>query len=264
MSATRNCPIDHRQHEVEAIIHFAGSIVVPDSIADPLGYYHNNTVKSPALMEVAIATGVKNFNFSSTAAGYGMPQQNPLSEDAEFKPISPYGSSKLMTEIMLADGARAHDFRYVSLRYFNVAGADPKGRSGQSTRAPRISSRSPRRRHSASGATSRFSARTIRRPMAPAFATTSTSRSGPRALSRAPSPSRRWPLRRVQLRLFKGLLRVRSHRRGQAGLAAPTSRCVCCHAGRATPRPARSAGHWFLGMTISMGSSRTRCPGRST
>jgi UDP-glucose 4-epimerase len=122
-----------RQHDVEAIIHFAGSIVVPDSIADPLGYYHNNTVKSRALMETAIATGVKSFIFSSTAAVYGMPQQNPVSEDAELKPISPYGSSKLMTEIMLSDAARAHDFRYVALRYFNVAGADPNGRSGQST-----------------------------------------------------------------------------------------------------------------------------------
>jgi UDP-glucose 4-epimerase len=124
-----------RQHDVEAIIHFAGSIVVPESIADPLAYYHNNTVKSRALMQAAITRGVKSFIFSSTAAVYGMPQQNPVSEDAELKPISPYGSSKLMTEIMLSDAARAHNFRYVALRYFNVAGADPNGRSGQS--APR-------------------------------------------------------------------------------------------------------------------------------
>lgn len=122
-----------RKHAISAIIHFAGSIVVPESVADPLGYYHNNTVKSRALMEVAVETGVKNFIFSSTAAVYGNPKITPVTEDAELRPMSPYGSSKLMTEIMLADTAQAHDFRYVALRYFNVAGADPEGRSGQST-----------------------------------------------------------------------------------------------------------------------------------
>jgi UDP-glucose 4-epimerase len=122
-----------RRHAVTAIIHFAGSIVVPDSVADPLGYYSNNTVKSRALMEVAVATGVKNFIFSSTAAVYGMTGDAPLDEDTALKPMSPYGSSKLMTEIMLADTARAHDLNYVALRYFNVAGADPQGRTGQST-----------------------------------------------------------------------------------------------------------------------------------
>ncbi len=122
-----------RKHDIEAIIHFAGSIVVPESVADPLGYYHNNTVKSRALMEVAVATGVKNFIFSSTAAVYGDVMENPVSEDSELRPVSPYGWSKLMTEIMLGDTARAHDFKYCALRYFNVAGADPKCRSGQST-----------------------------------------------------------------------------------------------------------------------------------
>jgi UDP-glucose 4-epimerase len=122
-----------REHNVEAIIHFAGSIVVPDSVADPLGYYLNNTVKSRSLMEAAVASGVKMFIFSSTAAVYGTPKENPVREDASLAPMSPYGSSKLMTEIMLADASRAHDFRYVALRYFNVAGADPQGRSGQST-----------------------------------------------------------------------------------------------------------------------------------
>jgi UDP-glucose 4-epimerase len=122
-----------REHDVNAIIHFAGSIVVPESVADPLGYYHNNTVKSRALMEAAVATGVENFIFSSTAAVYGTPKQNPVREDAALEPMSPYGSSKLMTEIMLADTARAHDLSYVALRYFNVAGADPQGRTGQST-----------------------------------------------------------------------------------------------------------------------------------
>ncbi|MCB1519257.1 MAG: UDP-glucose 4-epimerase GalE [Hyphomicrobiaceae bacterium] len=118
---------------VEAIIHFAGSIVVPESVEDPLGYYLNNTVKSRALMASAVAAGVKNFIFSSTAAVYGNPRENPVAETATPDPMSPYGSSKLMTEIMLGDTSRAHDFRYVALRYFNVAGADPDQRSGQST-----------------------------------------------------------------------------------------------------------------------------------
>ncbi|MBS0232734.1 MAG: UDP-glucose 4-epimerase GalE [Proteobacteria bacterium] len=122
-----------RSHGVTAIIHFAGSIVVPDSVADPLGYYLNNTVKSRGLIAAAVETGVKNFIFSSTAAVYGNPPENPVAESTAPAPMSPYGSSKLMTEIMLSDASRAHDFRFVALRYFNVAGADPKGRSGQST-----------------------------------------------------------------------------------------------------------------------------------
>lgn len=122
-----------RQNKIEAIIHFAGSIVVPDSVSDPLGYYLNNTVKSRQLMASAVEAGVKMFIFSSTAAVYGSPKENPVSETADLNPMSPYGSSKLMTEIMLRDTSIAHDFRYVALRYFNVAGADPKGRSGQST-----------------------------------------------------------------------------------------------------------------------------------
>jgi UDP-glucose 4-epimerase len=122
-----------RRHDIDAIIHFAGSIVVPESVSDPLGYYHNNTSNSRALIEVAVASGVKKFIFSSTAAVYGNPEQIPVGEDAVLKPLSPYGTSKLMTELMLADTALAHDFHYVALRYFNVAGADPKGRTGQST-----------------------------------------------------------------------------------------------------------------------------------
>jgi UDP-glucose 4-epimerase len=122
-----------RTHNVQAIIHFAGSIVVPESVSDPLGYYLNNTVKSRALMAMAVACGCPHFIFSSTAAVYGSPKENPVSEDAALAPMSPYGSSKLMTEIMLRDTAAAHDLNYVALRYFNVAGADPAGRSGQST-----------------------------------------------------------------------------------------------------------------------------------
>jgi UDP-glucose 4-epimerase len=122
-----------REHEVDAIAHFAAKIVVPDSVADPLGYYLNNTVKSRALIEAAVENGVKHFIFSSTAAVYGEPKTIPVPEDLPLNPMSPYGRSKLMTEWMLQDTAQAHGLGYVILRYFNVAGADPKGRSGQST-----------------------------------------------------------------------------------------------------------------------------------
>lgn len=118
---------------IDTIIHFAASIVVPESVSDPLGYYRNNTVNSRALIESAIAAGVENFIFSSTAAVYGEPAVTPVPEDAPKAPTSPYGSSKLMTEIMLRDAAAATGLRYVVLRYFNVAGADPQMRTGQST-----------------------------------------------------------------------------------------------------------------------------------
>ncbi len=120
--------------EIEEIVHFAGSIIVPESVTDPLAYYFNNTVKSRELMAAAVRNGVKNFVFSSTAAVYGNPEIVPAPEDIRLDPVSPYGSSKLMTEIMLRDVSRAHDFNYVALRYFNVAGADPAGRTGQSTK----------------------------------------------------------------------------------------------------------------------------------
>jgi UDP-glucose 4-epimerase len=123
-----------KQHAVESIIHFAASIVVPDSVADPLGYYKNNTVNSRALIECAVKAGVKHFIFSSTAAVYGNPARVPVTEDDLTAPMSPYGSSKLMTEIMLRDAGAAHGLAHVILRYFNVAGADPELRTGQSTR----------------------------------------------------------------------------------------------------------------------------------
>ncbi|HKD27253.1 MAG TPA: UDP-glucose 4-epimerase GalE [Xanthobacteraceae bacterium] len=123
-----------REHEISAIIHFAASIVVPDSVADPLGYYRNNTANSRTLIEWAVRGSVKQFIFSSSAAVYGNPAKVPVSEDDAVAPISPYGSSKLMTEIMLRDAGIAHDLDYVILRYFNVAGADPSLRTGQSTR----------------------------------------------------------------------------------------------------------------------------------
>jgi UDP-glucose 4-epimerase len=122
-----------RDHGVDAIIHFAASLVVPDSVRDPLGYYRNNTVNSRALIECAVNSGVRHFIFSSTAAVYGNPAMIPVAEDAPTVPISPYGWSKLMTETMLRDTGRAHGLAHVILRYFNVAGADPQGRAGQST-----------------------------------------------------------------------------------------------------------------------------------
>jgi UDP-glucose 4-epimerase len=123
------------RHGVDAIIHFAASIVVPDSVADPLGYYRNNTANSRTLIEATVKSGVKFFIFSSTAAVYGNPKSVPVSEDATPDPMSPYGSSKLMTEIILRDTGFAHPLKHAILRYFNVAGADPKMRTGQSTPA---------------------------------------------------------------------------------------------------------------------------------
>ena len=123
------------QHGIDAIIHFAASIVVPDSVRDPLGYYRNNTVNSRALIECAVNNGVRHLVFSSTAAVYGNPAEPLVKEDAPTQPISPYGWSKLMSEIMLRDAGRAHGLGHVIMRYFNVAGADPDCRAGQSSKA---------------------------------------------------------------------------------------------------------------------------------
>ncbi|OYW31943.1 MAG: UDP-glucose 4-epimerase GalE [Rhizobiales bacterium 12-66-7] len=122
-----------RQHGIDAVIHFAARIVVPESVADPLGYYLANTVKTRALLEAVVAAGVPHFIFSSTAAVYGMVGTDPVDEHAALNPISPYGRSKLMSEWMMRDAGAAFPLHYVALRYFNVAGADPQGRSGQST-----------------------------------------------------------------------------------------------------------------------------------
>ena len=124
-----------RDEAVDAIIHFAASIVVPDSVRDPLGYYRNNTINTRALIECAVQAGIRHFIFSSTAAVYGNPAEIPVTEDTALAPISPYGWSKLMSEVMLRDAGRAHGLNHVILRYFNVAGADPLGRTGQSTKA---------------------------------------------------------------------------------------------------------------------------------
>ena len=116
-----------------AVMHFAGSIIVPESVENPLKYYHNNTAKSRALIAAAVAGGLPHFIFSSTAATYGSPKESPVREDSPKLPINPYGMSKLMTETMLGDVARAYPLNYCALRYFNVAGADPRARTGQST-----------------------------------------------------------------------------------------------------------------------------------
>lgn len=119
--------------DIDAVVHFAGSVVVPESVERPLSYYQNNTSKSCALVESCIAEGVGKFIFSSTAAVYGMGNGEPVTEESPKDPINPYGRSKLMTEWALKDAAQAHDLQFVALRYFNVAGADPAGRTGQST-----------------------------------------------------------------------------------------------------------------------------------
>lgn len=122
-----------KNEQIDAVMHFAGSIVVPESVENPLKYYHNNTAKTRALIEAIVENNVRHMIFSSTAATYGIPETSPVREDMPTLPINPYGTSKLMTEYMLRDVAAAHDFNYCALRYFNVAGADPEGRSGQST-----------------------------------------------------------------------------------------------------------------------------------
>jgi len=123
-----------RDHGVGAVVHFAGSVVVPESVADPLKYYWNNTCVSRNLIAACVEHGVRRFIFSSTAAVYGVPEVMPVAETTPTEPINPYGASKLMTEWILRDTAAAHDFSYVALRYFNVSGADPEGRRGQNSR----------------------------------------------------------------------------------------------------------------------------------
>src|SRR5205823_15085090 len=119
---------------ISEIIHFAASVIAPESVAEPLQYYRNNTANSRSLFETATKSGVQRFIFSSSAAGYGNPPANPVTEETPVAPVSPYGSSKFMAETMLRDAARAHGLRYIILRYFNVAGADPQLRTGQATR----------------------------------------------------------------------------------------------------------------------------------
>lgn len=122
-----------KDHQVQSIVHFAASLIVPESVSDPLGYYFNNTVNTRALIASAVAQGVEHFIFSSTAAVYGTPEKNPVEESAYLMPESPYGSSKMMSEMILRDASKAHGLKHGILRYFNVAGADPALRAGQRT-----------------------------------------------------------------------------------------------------------------------------------
>jgi UDP-glucose 4-epimerase len=121
------------ERKIDTVLHFAAHIVVPESVADPLKYYRNNTANTRSLLECCVGAGVKHFIFSSTAATYGIPQGGEASEETPTRPINPYGWSKLMSEQMLRDTAAVTPMRYVALRYFNVAGADPATRIGQAT-----------------------------------------------------------------------------------------------------------------------------------
>ena len=121
------------EHGVGTVMHFAANTVVPESVRDPLKYYGNNTSATRNLLEACMQAGVRRLVFSSTAAVYGMPSEGVAREDMVLTPINPYGTSKLMSEWILRDLAAVTDFRYVSLRYFNVAGSDPEGRIGQAT-----------------------------------------------------------------------------------------------------------------------------------
>ncbi len=122
-----------RDHKVDTIVHCAGSTVVPESVSDPLKYYRNNVAAPSRMLDAAIDAGVKSLVFSSTAAVYGIPQEDKVPENHPLEPASPYGTSKLMFEKMLSDASKAYGLAYANLRYFNVAGADPQGRTGQST-----------------------------------------------------------------------------------------------------------------------------------
>ena len=121
------------KHRVRAVLHFAGSTIVPESVENPLMYYGNNTVKSRNLMEACVECGVNHFIFSSTAAVYGIPETGRVTLETPTEPVNPYGMSKLMTEVMLRDLSQVSSMKYAALRYFNVAGADPGGHIGQST-----------------------------------------------------------------------------------------------------------------------------------
>ena len=219
-------------------MHFAGSVVVPDSVADPLGYYLNNTVKSRELIAAAVANGVENFVFSSTAAVYGVPATVPVGEDAPLNPMSPYGASKAMTERMLADAGAAYGLRSVALRYFNVAGADPDGphRPVDARRDASPEGRASRRRP-ASATMSPSSAPTTTRRTAPASATSSMSPTSSRAHSapRSTICARGGESLRPELRLRPRLFGAGAARRGAAGLR-PHAR----HPRRAPAAPATS------------------------
>ena len=222
-------------HGVESIIHFAGSVVVPDSMRDPLGYYRNNTMTTRSLLNAAVKCGVNRFIFSSTAAVYGNPDQVPVPEDAPTRPLSPYGSSKLMTEIMLHDTASAHGMNYVVLRYFNVAGADPQGahRTGDRRRDASAEDRGRSRDRTArQDRRVRHRLSDAGRKLHPGFHPRQRSRAGP---SRgAVLSARRRRLGDTELRLRPRLFGAGDHRGGAAGLRAQFRGSICRRAGPAT------------------------------
>jgi UDP-glucose 4-epimerase len=218
------------EHRADAIIHFAASVVVPDSGRDPLGYYRNNTVNSRALIESAVKGRVRHSIFSSTAAVYGNPERVPVREDDATVPTSPYGSSKLMTEITLRDAGSAHGLNHLILRYFNVAGADPLGRTGQSTKSATTSSSSRWKPRLACGQKWMSSAPTTRQRTAPASETTFTC---PISCARIAMRWRRGGgVSATQLRLRPRFLRARGDRDGKAGLGRRLQGCVRRPAGR--------------------------------
>ena len=212
-------------NSVDSILHFAAKTVVPESLGDPLRYYQNNTASARTLLECAVAAGVKNFVFSSTAAVYGEPKRNPVREDDAPEPVSPYGRSKLMVEWMLADTARAHGLRYAALRYFNVAGADPRGRAGQSTaNATHLIKVATQ---AALGMHARH--RSLRHGLSDAgrigFARLHPcQRSHPRPQRRARPPARGRGQPHLQLRVPAGLFRPRSHQRREGRVGRRFSR----------------------------------------
>ncbi len=215
------------EHDVESVIDFAGSVVVPDSMRDPLGYYRNNTMTTRALLNAAIEGGVDRFIFSSTAAVYGNPDQTPVPENAPTRPLSPYGSSKLMTEIMLHDVACAHGMSYVVLRYFNVAGADPQARIGLATVGATHLLKIAVEAATASAPRSTSSAPTIRRRTEAASAISSMSATCPGASRGAVLSARRRRVGDAELRLRPRLFGARDHRGGPACVGPQFRRCIC-------------------------------------
>ena len=235
------------EHHISEIVHFAGSIVVPESVSNPLKYYANNTATSRNLIEAAVAGGVKHFIFSSTAAVYGMTGLEPVSEDTTLSPMSPYGRSKLMTEMMLADVAAAHPITYGVLRYFNVAGADPQKRSGQSTPFAThlikvtVQTALGQRDHVDIFGTDYPDAGRHRRPRLHPRHRPRSRRMRCCSSTSATAGEQRDP----QLRLRPGLLGAAGDRHGAAGLGRRVRRCAKGRAGQAirppsSPKRARS------------------------
>ena len=267
------CAQHHRGRAgIGAVMHFAGSVVVPESVNDPLKYYHNNTAKTRALLAAAVQGGVRHFIFSSTAATYGIPDVSPVTETTPQVPINPYGMSKLMSEHMLADAARAHPLNFCALRYFNVAGADPHGPH----RAIDRRRHAPDQGRGRSGAgqaraMSTCSAAILPRPTAPACATISTSAISPPPMCCALEALVADPARSLthELRLWPGLFGARSARCGRPR-DQPHRSCAASGPRRAGDPDAlisdnrRSARRWpgSRALPISTRSSGMRWPGK--